>query len=122
MIKTSEGKLRRENPEITEAIESNLIKVRTALRRAEIMKLLKDHPGWLAIQDILKDKLAGIERDLDNFKSKEHREIDLLMQERRNVKFFLSIVDDFVDSIPGFEQSINRVESELESRRKQAAA
>lgn len=120
MIRTEEGQLRKENPEVTDALEESLARLKIAMNRAELMSSLKSHPGWEAIQEILDEKLKQSERKLDGFDKNDHRVNDLLMQERKNFRFFKSIVDDFLDSIPKFEAKINEIQKQLDERRKSA--
>ena len=121
MIVNAQGQTRKENPQVTEDMEDKLARFKIMMRRAELMGSLKEHPGWIAIQEILAEKLKSSERALDNFDKNEHRSNDLLMQERKNFKFFISIVDDFIASIPNFESAIERTEKELDARRKSVA-
>lgn len=121
MIRNKDGQLRKENPEITDKLEGQLAKYKVLMHRGEQMASLKDHPGWIAIQEILQEKISESERKLDGFSQNEHRQNDLLMQERKNFRFFLSIVDDFQATIPKFQQAIENTEKQLNERRKEPA-
>lgn len=122
MIRTADGHARKENPQITEEMETNMARFKILLNRGEQMASLKDHPGWLAIQSILKEKLDLSERKLNEFEKNDHRVNDLLMQERKNFKFFHSIVDDFEATIPKFQQAIENLEKQINERRRKTAS
>lgn len=121
VIRRQDGSLRKEDPKITEEMESDVIKFRTAIARATILSTLQGHPGWETVKEILNEKIKVLDRTLDNFKQNEHRYNDLIMQERKDFKFLSGIVDDFTGSVPGFERTLADIEKALDERRKATA-
>jgi hypothetical protein len=117
MIKTADGHYRKENPKVTEEIQNSIVKFKLAIQRGKAMESLKDHEGWHTIQDVLNDRLKVVEKYLDNFSEKEQRWIDFRLQEKKDLKFFVSIVDDFLESIPIFESHIEQWEKSLSERK-----
>lgn len=120
MIKTADGKMVKENPDVTAKMQSQLNVFKIAAHRGEILQSLQGHPGWDTIQEILTEKIETINNKLADFENQDQRKNDLLLQQRKDYSFLLNIVDDFSQSVSGCESAILRTEKELESRKSQS--
>lgn len=121
MIRSESGKWIKPNPEIIDKLEKNITSLKIAVNRASILSQLKNHPSWTTIQEILEEKIKTIDYQLKKFSEIEPRKVDSLLQQKTDFEFMLNIVDDFSDSVPGFESAIARSEKELDSRKQPAA-
>jgi hypothetical protein len=122
MIRNDNGKWVKPNPEIIDKLERNNISLRLAINRAEILSQLKNHPAWTTIQEILEEKVKSLDNQLKKFSELDTRKVEALLQQKLDFQFMLTIVDDFADSVPGFESAIARNEKELESRKQPTGA
>ena len=117
MIRRDDGKWVKQNPEVTESKERSLTAFKLALRRGEILSVLKDHPSWIMIQEILTEKIKRLEQKRKEFEKLDHRALDLILQEEKDFLFLRDIVDDLSGSMSGFEEEISRLERELDERK-----
>ena len=117
MIRTPEGRWVKENPAVTERIETSINVYKVAIHRASILSTLKGHPGWDCVQEILGERLKSVNNKLAKFRDQDTRINDLLLQERADLELLLNLVDDFANSVSGFESALARSEKELETRR-----
>lgn len=120
MIRNDSGKWVKQNPEIVTKLEKNITSLKIAVNRAEILSQLKNHPSWTTIQEILEEKIKSLEYQLKKFADIDPRKLDCLLQQKTDFEFMLNIVDDFSESVPGFESAITRAEKELDSRKQPA--
>jgi hypothetical protein len=122
MIRTPEGKRLKENPEISEKIERTITSLKIAAKRAEVLSTLGGHAGWETVKDILGEKVKSIDGQLKKFLELEPRKVDSLHQQKLDFEFILTIVEDFVESVPGFHAAIERNQKELDARKQSAGA
>lgn len=126
LIRREDGTIRKANPQVTQSIESDLLRLKAGKARAERMATLKDHEAWADIREVVNRRLQQINRSLEDFNQKretdfarklDYRDIEFLLQERKDFTLFLSIVDEAESGISLLETKIEEYEKQLESRK-----
>ncbi len=116
MIRKESGQWVKENPEITTKKENLIVALKVMELRAERLASLEGNDGWLCAQEMLDEKLERIDYKLDNFDAQDQRANDLLLQEKKSLRFLRNIVDDMKNSLSGIQSAIERNEKELSER------
>lgn len=128
-MRRGDGSLRKVNQQATTNLEDDLLRLKAGKARAERMATLKDHEAWSDIREVVNRRLDQVNRSLEDFNSKEnssrkmdHRDIDFLLQERKDFNLFLSIVEDAPAGIDLLERRIEQYEKQIESRKSASPA
>lgn len=81
--------------------------IREALARAGRVVELKDHPGWVEVQSMVKARMDGVDRRLEDFEKLTPEERLLELKERKILKLLAGIVEDFEKSIPTLNEKLS---------------
>jgi hypothetical protein len=108
---------RRPSPSSLDEREASLAHARARLRAAEEVASLKGHPGWQAIQAMVRGKVEAAERYLDNFEGLTPEQRLLVLKERADMRFFLNIVETFESGLPELHKSLAQAQQNIDEAR-----
>jgi hypothetical protein len=105
------------NPGITDNLqtEAEALAVRIALGRR--LQQLKGNDGWLALQEMCRDRLRVSEHVLENFQKYEHRGVDVALSQKQNLTWFMSVVDDFEANEAALTLALAEKQKQINERR-----
>lgn len=113
---------KRANPDKTTELENEIINYRNAIREAQEVISLKDHPGWLQLQRNVKAQLDSVEEELDNFEKLDEKKTIIKLKERKDFRWMINVVDKVDEKLPTLLTAIKAIENELDKRKSRETA
>lgn len=107
----------RENPKITEDMESKLIQHRGDFEACREIMMLKELPGWGRVRTILEANLGALENELDKFEKINEHGIRFILKEKKDLLYFIDLVDGAEARAMGLRQEISRLEGKFSERK-----
>ncbi len=107
----------KENPEITENTERKLIQHRGDFEACREIMLIKDTPGWGRVRTIIEANLGALENKLDAFEKINEHGIRFILKEKKDLLFFIDLVDGAADRAERLHQEISLLEGKLSERK-----
>ena len=108
----------RQNRDITEKKEVDIVQLRGDYEAAREMNTLKDHGGWVRIKTILEANLGTLRNQLDEFHTLNEHGIRFILKEIQDFEFFIDLVEKAEQRLGELATRISRAEAELNERKR----
>lgn len=109
---------RKVNPETLEEIEMSIVNERALLERCRLIQYhLKDNPGWLALEQDLKNELEVTEYQLNDFQNLTDKGRDYLLANRKFIRDFLDRMGNLEIIIERTSERVSELTASLNEKR-----
>lgn len=105
------------NPSMVRSLEEEVIYYRGQIREAEEIITLKMHPGWNRLKQNVQSELEKTESALDKFQTLTERELVLGMQERKDFRWMVNVIEKVEEGLPRLHQALAEAEKQLAERK-----
>jgi hypothetical protein len=104
---------KRPSPGILSKIQDYIARLQAEVDEVKKVVKLKDSEDWEIIREIIVRKSSGIDFDLDNFQSLSDKDMYCSLQTRKDLKFFLSLIEGGERALEDLNLKIEKAKDDL---------